>query len=368
MAFVFCRESQRRNTYYVGYYLDGRFVRKRVGRSKVFADKVKGDVEARLERREAHLLPRDYPVLGFFDEYRRRTEPRHSAGYRKRLKSVVENIKRFLREKRPYLTKLSQLRPAVGEEYQRHRLTETSGNAARPVTRRTINIEVSSLKTMLNQAVKWDMLSENPMTAVEYLKEEDSKKVRALTEEEVQRLLDAASGWFRPVLLTAIYSGLREGELITLEWDDVDFDVGALHIRGKLGWIPKSSGRSVRERDVAIPKDLTDYLRELKEASRHKDNWVFHNKDGEQLKPGLRKALMALTRKCGFREVTQFHALRHTYATHLIKACKDVTVAQAQLGHADIRTTMKYSDVTEDRKRKAAQMLHFGTPFNGMPP
>ncbi len=70
---------------------------------------------------------------------------------------------------------------------------------------------------------------------------------------------------------------------------------------------------------------------------------------------------MRVTAKCGFPEVTQFHALRHTYATHLIKSCKDLAVAQEQLGHSDIRTTMRYSDMTLDRKRKAAEELDYGT-------
>ena len=48
------------------------------------------------------------------------------------------------------------------------------------------------------------------------------------------------------------------------------------------------------------------------------------------------------------------------YTTHLIKACKELSVVQQQLGHDNIRTTMKYSDVTEDRKKKAAESLDFG--------
>jgi len=203
------------------------------------------------------------------------------------------------------------------------------------------------------------MLSANPMERMEYLKEDDSKKIRALTEEEAARLLEEASGWFRPVLLTALYTGLREGELINLEWDDVDFKEGIVRVKRKPWWIPKSSGRTIRERDVAVPRQLLDFLQEHKDKSIEKDKRVFHNKDGEELKPGLRKALMRLTRKCGFPEVTQLHALRHTYATHLIKTCKDLAVAQEQLGHADIRTTMKYSDMTLERKRKAVEGLAY---------
>ena len=134
-----------------------------------------------------------------------------------------------------------------------------------------------------------------------------------------------------------------------------------IRIRRKPGWLPKSSGRSIRERDIAIPDELAEFLRIYKnEDANREDDWVFHSSDGEKLRPGLRKALMRLTRKLGFPEVTQFHALRHTYTTHLIGACKDLAVAQAQLGHADIRTTMRYSDMSSDRKRKAVKMLNYG--------
>lgn len=102
------------------------------------------------------------------------------------------------------------------------------------------------------------------------------------------------------------------------------------------------------------------FLKAYQKLNIHEDDRVFHNKNNEPLRSGLRKFLIRLTKKCGFPEITQFHALRHTYTTHLIKACKDLSIDQQQLGHADIRTTMKYSDVTEDRKRKAAESLKYG--------
>lgn len=199
------------------------------------------------------------------------------------------------------------------------------------------------------------------MDGVEYLKEDDSKKISALSEEEVQGLLKEANGWFRPVLLTALHTGMREGELISLEWGDVDFEDSVIRIRRKPKWVPKPTRRTIRERDIAIPKALADFLKNYRNSQNGSDNRVFHNRDGEELKPGLRKILMRLTAKCGFPEVTQFHTLRHTYATHLIKSCKDPAVTQEQLGHSDIRTTMRYSDMTLDRKRKAAEELDYGT-------
>lgn len=360
MAFTFCRKNNRGKTWYVGYYVNGKFVRKKVGRSKTLAEKARGDTEARIERGEVGLLNKDYPIRKFFDEYLEKTKVKHSASYHDRNKRVIKQFTRFLDTERPYLNKLSQIRLEVIEAYQRFRLNEVVPNSGKPIKKRTVNIEVGSLKTFLNKAVKWDMLGKNPMATVDYLKEDDSKQIRALTETEAKKLLAEANDWFRPILLTAIYTGMREGEIISLLWDNVDPDRCIISIRRKRGWIPKSSGQKVRERNIAIPKQLAAFLQEHKKRSSADDDRVFHSKSGGPLNPGLRKALMRLTKKCGFPEVTQFHSLRHTYATQLIKVSKDLTVAKEQLGHSDIRTTMRYSDLTEDRKRKAAEMLDFG--------
>ena len=68
-------------------------------------------------------------ILDFFEEYLIRTEARHSASYHDRNRRVIKQFKKFLREKRPYLTRLSQLRPELIEEYQRYRLTQIVENA-----------------------------------------------------------------------------------------------------------------------------------------------------------------------------------------------------------------------------------------------
>jgi len=189
MAFIFSRKNSRGQTWYVGYYVNGKLVRKKVGRSKTLARKVQGDIEAKIERADVGLLNKDYPIGRFFEEYLARTEGIHSASYHNRNSRVIKNFRRFLEAKRPCLSKLSKIRPEVVEAYQRFRMKEVTPHSKKPIKKRTINIEVSSLKTFLNKAVKWDMISANPIEGVEYLKEDDSKRMRALTEEEAQLLM-----------------------------------------------------------------------------------------------------------------------------------------------------------------------------------
>ncbi len=154
MAFIFARKLSRGKTWYVGYYVNGKFVRRKVGRSKSVAQKALGDIEAKLARGETGLVNRDYPILDFFDEYLRRTEAHHSASYHNRNKRVINEFRMFLKKERPYLRKLSQLRPEVIEAYQRYRLGQVVPNSGKPIKKRTVNIDVSSLKTGVNKAVK----------------------------------------------------------------------------------------------------------------------------------------------------------------------------------------------------------------------
>ncbi|MGD2095688.1 MAG: hypothetical protein PVH77_11830, partial [Phycisphaerales bacterium] len=121
MAFLFARKYRRSRTWYVGYYVDGKLVRKKIGRSKTIAEKARGDIEAKIERGEAGLLNRDYPIRKFFQQYLERTKTRHSASYHERNTRVIRQFERFLDIERPYLTRLSQIRPSVIDAYQRFR-------------------------------------------------------------------------------------------------------------------------------------------------------------------------------------------------------------------------------------------------------
>ena len=120
------------------------------------------------------------------------------------------------------------------------------------------------MKTFFNKAVKWEYLYKNPLIYVEYLKQDDSKKIRSLTEIEVQQVLDECTDWFYPILFTMLHTGMREGEVIHLEWSDVDFKKKVIHIQKKEFWMPKSSGRGIRERDIALTDGLVTFLKKHK--------------------------------------------------------------------------------------------------------
>ena len=358
MASIFARKRKHGVTWYVQHYVDGKVIQKKVGKSKKMAQMVAGEIDARQERKDANLEPRDYDLRQFFQEYMDYTRNNASPKYHRRNEITVRHFLGFLEKKHPRVSRLSQLNLRLFEEYIVWRLGQGK-DGGKSIKKRTANLEISALKTFFNKAVKWQYLHDNPLTHVEYLKQDDSKKIRSLTAMEVQKVLDNSPEWFYPILFTMLYSGMREGEVIHLEWNDVDLARGVIHIHKKDFWTPKSSGRGIRERDIALSEELVTFLKMHKLKDKREDNWVFHNRDGEQLKPGLRKVFARITQKLGFPEMTQVHALRHTYATFLIKCCKDIAVAQAQLGHSDIRTTMKYADMLSEHQAQAANMLNY---------
>ncbi|MBI5554800.1 MAG: site-specific integrase, partial [Elusimicrobia bacterium] len=364
MASIFARKRKNGNCWYVQYYIDGKVIQKRVGKSKKLAQQVAGEIEAKQERKDANMEPRDCELKKFFAEYMAFTENNDSPKYHRRNEITVRHFMDFLEKKHPRISRLSQLSLKLFEEYMTWRLGQ-SRNGGKPIKKRTVNLEISALKTFFNKAMKWQYLHANPLTHVEYLKQDDSKKIRSLTAVEVQKVLENSPEWFYPVLFTMLYTGMREGEVIHLEWNDVDLVKGVIHIQKKDFWTPKSSGREIRERDIALTEGLVTFLKMHKLKDKREDTWVFHNRDGEQLAPGLRKVFGRITEKMGFPEVTQIHSTRHTYATHLIKCCKDIAVAQAQLGHTDIRTTMKYADMLTEYQTQAANMLDYGVEEKG---
>ena len=133
-------------------------------------------------------------------------------------------------------------------------------NGVTPATR---NRHLTMLKAMLNKAIEWELLWENPTAKISMLKE-NGARTRFLDQEEVAALLETASPDFHPVAITALHSGMRRGELINLKWPDVDF-------KNRIITIQKS--KSGKKRTIPMDQTLHETLRDL--PSRFEKGYVF---------------------------------------------------------------------------------------------
>jgi integrase len=210
----------------------------------------------------------------------------------------------------------------------------------------TIANGLTALGAMLNQAVAWSYLTSSPAKGVSRPRvSQAAEPMHPLDASEVGRLLAAADAASRTLILTAVTTGVRLGELLALRWGDVDWERRQLWVRRSVSrsgefHAPKTK-KSVRA--ISITPTLKAALREHHMASGRKglEDLIFPNRNGGPLdgpalvrrhfKPALRRAKLPLIR---------FHDLRHTFASLLIHQGEHVKLISEQLGHATSSITM----------------------------
>ncbi len=201
---------------------------------------------------------------------------------------------------------------------------------------RTANKQLGLLRSMMNQAKKWRYISDNPTDLCAKMRQ-PREEMRYLSPSQVVELLDKADG-NRALFATAIFTGLREGELLALKGRDVDVDRGVLHIRRS--WSPEQGfvepKTRASHRTVSVPPDLLPLL-----AGRKPDELVFPSKRGTPIdRHNLLEKRFYPALKAAKLPRIRFHDLRHTYAALMISMNVNVKWLQRQMGHASIATTL----------------------------
>lgn len=209
---------------------------------------------------------------------------------------------------------------------------------------KSVNNALVVIKLMLKHAVKWGYLATNPAEPVDRLRVE-REEMRAMTPDQVKRLLRSADEDSWLILVVAVFTGLRRGELLALQWQDIDFKAAQITVQRSLWkdtFIGPKTKNAIRKVDLA-PQVLTA----LKEArppgslESIRGQLVFSLANGKPLDPDnlvYRRYAPALKRAelPHFR----FHDLRHTFASLLILAGEHPKAIQQALGHASITTTL----------------------------
>lgn len=211
----------------------------------------------------------------------------------------------------------------------------------------------------------------------------EQKDKRVLTTGEVRKLLAEALPTYRPLLATAVFTGMRSGELLGLTWEDVDFEGGFVRVefqadRKTRARVAPKTARAVR--DVVLLPALGKLLREHKAASRYSKptDPVFASREGRPLHwrnvatRGVDKAAdrAGLNRE-GVPKVTM-HTFRRTFASHLILDLgMDPVRVSKQLGHSKPSVTQDvYADLFDrarhaDEQREAMAASTFATALDG---
>jgi integrase len=210
-------------------------------------------------------------------------------------------------------------------------------------------------------AVDWDYVPANPASGVKLPPRPLRQPLQFLTVDEVMRLLDALKEPERTLVLTAVLTGMRIGELLALRWRNVDFERSVIRVREAVyeghNSTPKTQGGI---RDVPVGPVLEQALRKHRARSRTSDDsLVFPSRNGTHLRPGnLHKRY--LIPACAKAELRRFgwHDFRRTHATLLSDMGEPLKTAQAQLGHASLSTTAEiYVQAVPASQRAAIERL-----------
>lgn len=259
----------------------------------------------------------------------------------------------------PYFgnARLDTIRAAEVEAYKAKKLKEG-------LARKSVNNQLGVLRKLLNLATEWGELAHAPRIRALRLPE---RQVSFLTFEELPRFLDAAADEWRPMLHTALKTGLRLGELLALRWEDVDLVVGKLVVRRTLWRNKEGSPKGGRSREVPLSDDAISVLKAHRAKTFLKGPYVFADDTGKRLNHKKVSKLVPRTcKKAGLAKRLTMHDLRHTFASHLVMRGVTLKAVQELLGHATIDMTLRYAHLSPDVKRDAVKLLDGPKPAQGL--
>jgi len=222
------------------------------------------------------------------------------------------------------------------------------------VSNKTINNRLTVLRKCLRCAHEWHRIE---MPSIKLLKC-PPPATDYLTVAECDLLLTSSHGQIREMLLIALRTGMRQGEIRGLQWSSIDWQSRSLVVRHTRCDRNASltSPKSNRERYIPLDSDLYEMLFRRKQES----GYVFTNPDRQNApytSHHLLERLEPICAKVGMRKAT-WHMLRHTFATQLTLKGHSLTVVKELLGHSTITTTMRYSHVPPSALRSAIDSLN----------
>jgi integrase len=218
--------------------------------------------------------------------------------------------------------------------------------------RKSITNHLAVLRKMLAVALEWGRLDHMPV--VKWQLRAPPPPFDFLTFDEAARLVEGADGMWHTMVVVALRTGLRHGELLALRWQDVDLVAGRLMVRQALSAKRIDTPKNGRTREVPLSDET---IRALK-AHRHlRGEFVFCDGAGKLLtRDACKWPLWAACKRAGLRLIG-WHTLRHTFASHLVMRGAPLKAVQELLGHSDITMTMRYAHLSADARRDAVQLL-----------
>jgi integrase len=237
---------------------------------------------------------------------------------------------------------LNEITPVLIERFKRERRASVTrrGKDRAPAS---VNRELEVLSRIFTLAIEQEVVATNPCRKVKKLLM-DNVRTRYLSVEEEEKLMESLTGrlsHLRPIIIVAIDAGLRRRELLSLEVEQVDFNLDVINVKRT---------KSGKGRTVPMTPRVRETLKSLCEDGDGK--YVFANSETGKAITDVKHSFTSAVRAAGIEDFT-FHDLRHTFGTRLAASGADVVKIRELMGHASITTTMRYMHASDSGKRDA---------------
>jgi integrase len=210
----------------------------------------------------------------------------------------------------------------------------------------SINRIISTVKHMFTKAVDWEMVEADTLKKVRKVNNlREDKRLRFLSVEEAQGLISVCDEHLKPIVITALNTGMRKGEILRLRWSQVDL---------QHGFILLDKTKNGERREIPVNDTLRTVFRSLR---RQIDvPYVFHAAKKLSNYQNVKRSFATALERARITDF-HFHDLRHTFASQLVMAGVDLVAVKELLGHKDIKMTLRYAHLAPAHKRKAVNVL-----------
>ena len=312
------------------FFCNGQRERKVVGLSKAECEAVACEARNKIKREGFGLKGTAKNV--FFEDFAQEFIDRYSKIYKRSWRSDENSLKHLVGFfKGKYLAGITR---SLVEQYQAARKEE--------VAPATVNLELACLKKTFNKAIDWGKLEANPAAKVKKFKLNNSRE-KILDAEEARRLIECAAPSLRPILIIALKTGMRRGEILSLRWSDINFIKSFIQIKDTKSGEPRK-----------VP--LSPAAREVLKALPRPSEFIFYN---PETKTHIKSVVTAYETACARAEIKglRFHDLRHTFATWYMESGGDVVALSKILGHHSLQMTLRYCNPTEGGMLRAVEKM-----------
>lgn len=321
---------KRKEMWYIDYYVDGRRIResmkapnKRLAEQILSKRKVAVIEGKHLDiKKRPKILFREMAEL-YYETY---SLP-HKKSYRRDAR-LIKHLNSFFGN-----TQLSAITSLMIERYKNLRLKK--------VAPATVNRELACLKHIYTKAMDWNKTRSNPTKKIK-LYREPKGRVRFLDEKELPALLEACGEPLKSMVAIALNTGLRKGNLILLQWKDIDFQRNLIFIEDT------KAGEPFR-----IP--INNIVVSTLERQPKYGPYVFSKKNGKPY-GDPRKSFKQALEKAGIKDF-RWHDLRHCFASYLVMSGVDIINVKELMGHKTIEMTLRYAHLAPEYKKSAVEIL-----------